>query len=412
MPETCQTNRARNAVFVAIAILCLSGCAQSLGPATPNTATIGTPAKSPDGKNRPARIALLLPFGGMGEPAKIARGMKQAAEMALFEANDPTIQLIAKDDGGTPQGALAATDAAISEGAEIILGPLFGTSAAAAAPIAAKAGVPIVSFSNDASVAGRGVYLMSFLAAEEVDRVVSYAASHGKRRFAALIAADSYGQIVGPAFRAAVAKSGGEIALLETYAPDAASMLASAKRVFQSIADAEKAGSPIDALFVPAGHAQLAQLGPLLAYSGFDSKKVKLLGTSAWDVPVITRDDQLVGGWYAASDPQAWAAFAGKFRKNFGNEPPRLASLAYDATAMALALAKNPAPDRFATAYLTRETGFSGVDGPVRLLPNGLSARGLAVLEIEKYRSVVIDAAPIAPATSRVSSASPDQLSY
>jgi hypothetical protein len=34
------------------------------------------------------------------------------------------------------------------------------------------------------------------------------------------------------------------------------------------------------------------------------------------------------------------------------------------------------------------------------------------VLEIEKYRSVVIDAAPIAPATSRVSGASPDQLSY
>ncbi len=412
MPETYNTDVARSGIAIALAMLCLSGCAQSLGPATPNTASIGTPSKTPDGKSRPARIALLLPFGGMGEPAKIARGMKQAAEMALFEANDPAIQLIAKDDGGTPQGAMAATDAAISEGAEIILGPLFGSSAAAAAPIAAASGVPVVSFSNDASVAGRGVYLMSFLAAEEVDRVISYAASQGKRRFAALIAADSYGQIVGPAFRAAVAKSGGEIALLETYAPDAASMLATAKRVFQGIAEAETAGTPIDALFLPAGHAQLAQLGPLLAYSGFDGQKVKLLGTSAWDVPVISRDDQLVGGWYAASDPQAWAAFARKFRKNFGTEPPRLASLAYDATTMALALAKNSALDRFSTAYLTRETGFSGVDGPVRLLPNGLSARSLAVLEIEKYRSVVIDAPPATPSASRVSSASAGQRSY
>ena len=70
-----------------------------------------------------------------------------------------------------------------------------------------------------------------------------------------------------------------------------------------------------------------------------------------------------------------------------------------------LALAAQPGPGRFSEANLTRLNGFSGVDGPVGLLSDGHSARGLAVLEIEKYRSVVIDPAPQAGDLSRVSNA-------
>ena len=182
--------------------------------------------------------------------------------MALFEADNPAIQLITKDDGGTPAGAMAAADAAISEGAEIILGPLFGKSAAAVQPVAKKANVPVMAFSNDPSIAGNGVYLMSFLASEEVHRVVSFAAAKSKKRFTALIPDTAYGRTVEPAFRSAVAKAGGEIVALKIYPADASGMLASAKSVVAAIADAEKSGSPVDALFVPAGQDQLTQLGP------------------------------------------------------------------------------------------------------------------------------------------------------
>jgi ABC-type branched-subunit amino acid transport system substrate-binding protein len=347
-----------------------------------------------DKKARSVKIALILPLGGYGEPAQIARGMKQAAEMALFEADNPAVQLITKDDTGTPQGAMAAADAAIAEGAEIILGPLFGKSATAIAPIAGKAGVPVVTFSNDPSVAGHGIYLMSFLASDEVNRVIGYAASQGKRRFAALIPETAYGKTVEPSFRSAVSKFGGQIATLETYPADASGRLAAAKKVVQAISDAENSGTPVDGLFVPAEPESIAVLGPLLAYSGLTDSKLKLLGTSAWDVPNISRDESLVGGWYAASDPAGWMAFSEKYRKSFGTAPPRLATLSYDAMTMAFNLATNPGPGRYAPENLTRAQGFSGVDGTVRLTPGGFSQRALAVLEIEKDRSVVIDGPP------------------
>ena len=387
----------------------LAGCSDTIGSQPASTASIahGTaspPASSTGQKTQDAKIALILPLSAAGEAGDIAGGMKQAAELALFEADNPNVHLIVKDDRGTPDGAAAAAQSAIADGGEIILGPLFGKSVAAAALVARKAGVSIVSFSNDPSVAGNGVYLMSYLAAEEVDRVVSYAASKGKKRFAALIPSTPYGQTVEPAFRKAVASAGGEILALEFFATDTSGMLVSAKRVVSIMSQAEKAGNPIEALFVPAGQETIAQLSPLLTYSGIDTHNVKLLGTSAWDMPVLARDEQLIGGWYAASDASGFQLFSQKYAKSFGKAPPRLATLAYDSMTAAMALAKGPKEGRFTAASLTRTNGFAGVDGPLRLQSNGMVERGLAVFEIEKYRSVVIDAAP-QPGSDKLSAA-------
>jgi branched-chain amino acid transport system substrate-binding protein len=415
----CDKSRARlgGILLSAAAAVVVSACAQSgLDQGMPQTASIGaralTAAKPSDAKAKAVKIALILPLGGYGEPAQIARGMKQAAEMALFEADNPAIQLMTKDDGGTPAGAMAAADAAIADGAEIILGPLFGKSASAVAPIASRANVPVIAFSNDPTVAGHGVYLMSFLASEEVNRVVSYASGQGKKRFAALIPDTAYGKTIEPAFRSAVAKSGGDLVAVETYSADASGMLASAKKVVEIINTAEATGAPVDALFVPAGQDQLSQLGPLLSYSGLTTGRLKLLGTSAWDVPILTRDDALIGGWYAASDPAGWTTFAEKYRRTFGTAPPRLATLSYDAMTMALALSANPGPARFSSENLTRSQGFNGVGGVSRLTADGLSSRGLAVLEIEKYRTTVIDAAPqiAAPQAIATSTGVPSRL--
>ena len=111
--------------------------------------------------------------------------MKNAAEMALAEFNNPDIQLLAKDDGGTTGGAQSATQQALAEGAEIILGPLFAQSVAAAGQIARQSGRPVIAFSTDTSVAARGIYLLSFLPESDVERIVGYAAGTGKRSFIA-----------------------------------------------------------------------------------------------------------------------------------------------------------------------------------------------------------------------------------
>lgn len=394
------------AVVLGFAALLLAACSTTMAPTTGPTASIKPPDSSDtEIKRAPVKIALLLPMGGMGETAAIAKSMKQAAEMALFELNDPSVHLITKDDGGTTAGARAATNAALEEGAEIILGPLFADAVKGAAPAARQAGVPVLAFSNDRQVAGHGVYLMSFLAEQEVNRIVSFAAAKGKRRFAALIPDNAYGNAVEPAFRRAVAKTGGRVVVLEKYPATANGMLGPAKRVVEAIKSAEEGLVPVDALFLPGGQEALPQIGPVIAYSGLDTSKVKLLGSGAWDFPSIGRDNAFVGGWYPSPDPIAWRGFAERFAKTFGSPPPRIASVAYDAVGLAIGLTTNAPGNRFTAANLTRPNGFSGVDGIVRFAPNGLAERGLAVLEVQKFGSSVVDPAPSSFQPTKLSAA-------
>jgi len=385
----------------------LAGCSTGgMGPAEPPSASLVPPRGQSQGEIRaPAKIALLLPMGGMGETAAVAKSLKQGAEMALFEVNDPNVELITKDDGGTPARARAAADAAIKEGAEIIIGPLLSQAVEGVTPVAREAKVPVLAFSNNTQVAGEGVYLVNFLAEQEADRIVSYAAAHGKRRFAALIPGDAYGDVTEAAFRKAVERNGGTVAIVERYPLGANGMLAPTKRVVEAIKNGEAQMAPIDALFLPGGQESLPQIGPVIAYSGLDTTKVKLLGTSAWDFPAVGRDTAFVGGWYPSSDPMSWRSFAERFAKTFGTAPPRIASVSYDAVSFAIRLAANPPGARFTSANLTRSNGFSGVDGIVRFNPNGLAERGLAVLEVQKFGSSVVDPAPSSFEATKLSAA-------
>src|SRR5438105_8791584 len=82
------------------------------------------------------KVGLILPLSGAGNAGVAAQSMKNAAEMALAEFQNPNIQLLLKDDAGSPQGANAGAQQAVSEGAEIILGPLFAASVPAVAQVA------------------------------------------------------------------------------------------------------------------------------------------------------------------------------------------------------------------------------------------------------------------------------------
>lgn len=367
------------------------------------------------------KIALLLPMAGFDQVASTAKAMKQAAEMALFEQNNANIQLLVKDDLGTPEGAAAAADQAIREGAEVILGPLLSRSVQGAQSVARGANVPVIAFSNDTSVAGNGTYLMSFLAGEETERIVSFASSRGKKRFAALIPDDAYGHSVEPAFRLAVAKAGGSLSEVVFFPTADSKVLPDVVKRFSLALKAElQSGQRIDAVFVPAGADLLRQVGPHLAYAGFGGGKpgrefqttnlasIKVLGTGAWDFASIGNDAAYVGGWYPGTDPGGMRLFSEQFVKTFGVQPPRIASLSYDAVNVAASIAgEGPAGQRFTTANLTRSNGFSGVDGVFRFETDGLTSRNLAVLEVGNYLADVIDPAPLTLGSAKVSAVEP-----
>jgi branched-chain amino acid transport system substrate-binding protein len=378
-----------------VALLCamLIGACTSGGP----DAATGSLSPEPAKDRPPVKIAVLVPLSAHGQSGIIGKSLKQAAELALFERDNPNLQLIVKDDKGTPEGAKAAAEDALKSGATLIIGPVFAKSVAAAAPVGRKAGVPVIAFSNDRQVAGNGVYLLSFQPGPEVERVIAYAAAQGKRRYAALISQDALGKTVEPVFRDAVTRAGGTVVALETYQGSANAMLEPLRKISAAITAAEAEGAPIDALFIPGGQEHLEMLSRLLPQAQINTQQVKLLGTGGMDYPNAGRDAGLVGAWYPGPDPRGWNDFAQKFAKSYGQSPPRIASLAYDAVSMAIALASGPESERYTQSTITRANGFSGVDGAYRLLADGTANRSLAILEVQRIGAATIEPASSAP---------------
>jgi ABC-type branched-subunit amino acid transport system substrate-binding protein len=344
------------------------------------------------------KVALLVPLSTQGQPGVIAKSLKQAAELALFERDSAKVQLIVKDDKGTPEGAKAAAEDVLKSGAAVILGPLFARSVSAVAPVARKAQVPIVAFSNDRQVAGAGVYLLGFQPAPDVERAVAFAVQKGKRRFAALIPQDVFGKVVEPVFKDAVARAGGTVVALETYPVAANSMLDAVRKVGEAIKAAETESAPVDALFLPGGIEHLDSLGRLLPMAQIDTAKLQVIGTGGMDYPSVARHAALVGAWYPGPEPGGFKDFSQRFAKTYGQAPPRIAALAYDAVNLATALATAPQEQRFTQPNLTRPAGFSGVDGTYRLLSDGTNDRPLAMFALQKSGPTVIEPAPVSAA--------------
>ena len=333
------------------------------------------------------KVALVLPQSASGNAGAAAQSMRNAAELALAEFNTPDIQLVVKDDGGTAQGARAAATAATDEGAKLVLGPLFAHSVASAGQVAKQRNVPMLAFSTDQNVATNGVFLLSFMPESDVDRIVSYAVSQGKRSFAALLPENGYGSVVEAAFQTAVAKAGGRVVGLEHYSSDKAKMSEAIARLASTLPQA-------DALLIPDSAADVQTVVGMLATNGVNLKRLQLLGTGLWDDPAISRDESLSGAWYAAPDDRNYKGFVERYKAKYGSAPVRTASLAYDATALVAALVKTQGPNALTADTFASPTGFSGIDGAFRFKPDGGNERGLAVYKVQPGGAVMVSPAP------------------
>jgi ABC-type branched-subunit amino acid transport system substrate-binding protein len=298
--------------------------------------------------------------------------MKNAAEMALAEFQNPNIQLLIKDDAGSPQGAQQGAQQAVDEGAEIILGPLFALSVPSVAQVARARGISVIGFSTDSSIAGRGVYLLSFLPESDINRIVEYSAGIGKKSFAALLPENAYGNVVEAAFKNAVSRRGGRVVAFEKYASDRATP---ARNVAQQLGQA-------DALLIADDGDSVVATADALTAAGANLRNIQLLGTGLWDNPRVSASPNLQGGLYAAPDPAGFRAFSGRYRTRYGGEPVRTATLAYDAVALVAALARTQGAQRFSADVLQNPSGFAGIDGLFRFRPDGSNERGLAVMRV------------------------------
>lgn len=366
----------------------VTGCAD-VNTTFPGVATPSGPSGQPAGNtigNGPVRIALILPLSAPNG-AVPAQSLRNAAEMAIAEFNSQELTILVKDDKGTPEGAQAAAQEALGEGAEAFLGPLFAPAVSAAASVARGAGRPVLAFSTDASVASKGVYLLSFMPQSDVRRIVDFAVQRGKKSFAALIPQSAYGSVAEAEFTQAVTSGGARLAMSERYQPNKASIDAAVAKI--------KAGTgQVDALFIPDDGNGLPGVGAALQAAGISSRTMQLLGTGVWNEARVFRTAALSGGWFAAPENAGFQNFAQRYRSRFNADPTRIATLAYDATALLSALVRTQGAQRFSDGVLTNASGFAGQDGVFRFRPDGTNDRGLAIYQVGSGSVQVVQPAP------------------
>ena len=333
------------------------------------------------------KAGLILPLSAPGNAGVTAQSMRNAAELALSEFNNPDIQLLVKDDGGGAPGAQQAAQQLLDEGAEIILGPLFAHSVAPVGQLARARNVPVIAFSTDSNVAAPGVYLLSFLPESDVERLVAYAAQQGKRSYAAALPDNPYGTVVEAAFKQSVGRRNGRVVALERYPNDRTQMQATIKNLAQ-------AASGADAIFIPDTADTVPFVVQALNASGVDTRKVQLLGSGLWEDPQIFSSAVLEGAWYAGPDSTGFRNFSGRYRAKYNQDPVRTATLVYDAVALVAALAKTQGERRFSAEVLTNTSGFNGIDGLFRFRREGVNQRGLAVMRVTPTGGQIISPSP------------------
>lgn len=327
------------------------------------------------------RVALLVPMSGPN--AGVGQSIANATTLALMDTKTDKVRITTYD---TALGAAAAANRALAEGNRLILGPLLAEDARAIGPIAARANVPVISFSNDSGVAGGGVYIMGYNPSQAIERVVGFAREKGLSQFAALVPRGTYGERAGNAMLRAVEQAGGTVVSLQTFDRSPASITAAVKKL--------QAASSYDAVLIADSGKVALQVAPIVRKNG--GATARLLGTELWNTEgTLATSPVLRGAWFASVSDIFYGQLAGKYRTRYGSTPFRLSSLGYDAVLLTVRIARDWKPGTpFPAARLRDGGGFSGIDGAFRFGRNGVAERALEVSEVGAGTSTVVAPAP------------------
>ena len=373
-----------------------NGAAPILAPAQPHE-DAQTDDEPKAVTKKTVKVGLLLPLTGRN--AELGKALQDAASVSLFDKyarlsviqQSIKVELLPKDTGDSPEYARKAMQDVIAQGAQIVIGPVFSDATEVAAPIAAAHHIPVLSFSNNrARNASADAYLLGFSPQEQAERVVKFALQRGKRRIAVLVPRSQLGDEVLTAARSAAASAGIILTAEAQYTPQAVGLESAFVKLFPASAGDEV---PFDAILLAEGGSNLNTILRALSARGVTPANVQFLGTGIWDDVTLLRRVNLDKAWFASSEPDVTAQFEERFRANYNYTPPRIASLAYDAVALTVALAVSERP--FTAENLTGNGGFTGpANGIFRLRTDGSTQRGLAVIQVDGSNLKVLSPAP------------------
>lgn len=318
-------------------------------------------------------LGLVLPLSG--DYASYGRAVLQGFTLRLGVLDEPPApyRLLVRDTGGEPARAAEVVRELADEGVMAIIGPLRSVTAAASAPEAQAAGVPMLTLAprQDLEFMGDWICRLGLTPSDQVREIAQYAFDErDHRRFAILYPQDEYGATFKNLFWDEVLARGGEIVGVEGYPPGAADVQAEIKKLvgLYYLSDEERAvieerdrlaRRPQDnaealerpefqdlppyvdfeGLFLPDDAAQVGLILPQLRF--FDVREATLLGTSGWNDPALleiagrdARGAVFPDAFFAGSAFPFVQDFVSRYYATYAAEPDYLAAEGYDAAAI------------------------------------------------------------------------------
>ncbi|MEZ5752784.1 MAG: penicillin-binding protein activator [Paracoccaceae bacterium] len=340
----------------------------------------------------PVIVALLVP-GGSGDQGNevLASSLENAARLAVADLAGVEIDLRVYSTQGSPAMAAQVARQAVDEGARIILGPLHGAEAATVGTAVAADGINVLSFSNNPAIAGNNVFVIGMTPDNAARRILTYAARNDRGRVLLVGENTPAGTLVATAVQRVAPQTGASIVATQSYDFSQQGIVTALPAISQS---ARSSGAQA-LLFTADSAGALPILSQLLPDNRIAPPQFQFMGITRWDIPAATLQLRgLQGGWFTMPDPALTQQFEARYNSAYGTAPHPIAALAYDGVAAIGALINTGSPDAFSAAMLTQGSGFVGVNGVFRLLPDGTNERGLAVATVRDNTYVILDPAP------------------
>ena len=378
-------------IAMAMLAVLLAACARTPEPTTTGANAFAqraseTPAQATPLESTKLKVALLAPVQVAADSKGDQLGLmlERAARLAMQDMTAP-FELDVIDTGtGTP-GIIAATRAAVDGGAKLVVGPIYAADVATASAITLPAGVPMLAFTSDTSRASGGVYTNALTPESDVRAILRHAASLGTRHIVVFAPRGRYGDLALATAKVTMGRLGGQVAYAVRTDGSAEGYVAAARAAAVAVEGA-------DAIYIPeGGKAPRAIMGEL-ARAGVTLGGKRILGSGQWSGADL-KDARLDGALFAANDADAYKRFAYRYEAVHATKPTVTAALAYDAVAIAVALARRSPGRPWTRAAIESSAGFRGATGLFRFKSDGTVERRLAIREVRDGKTSQVKAA-------------------
>ena len=365
------------------------------------------------------RVGMLLPL--TGADARYGNGLKNASMLALNDFNNPNLVLQYYDTQSTPAGARIAIENALNQRADLIIGPLKSLEVQAITDETIYQGVPVIAFSTAQEVLQPTIYTLGLLIDEQVDRIMTYAADQGRKRFALLLPDNGTGAAVARAAVKSAQKNDVAVTVVGFYQPGASDFSGIAKemtnyaqrhdrvaRIKNKLQTAAQTGDTkaahalkklstreglgdvgFDALIIPENGAKLTAAISMFAYYDAAAPQVRFLGTSLWEGNRLNNEAAVASSLYPSVRRPLAGKFASQYYNTFNEKPSSLYTLAYDAVSIANRLAQTRGENL--NEDIVTQGGFGGINDRVRFFADGSNQHSLDVVEIRPEGNIVVD---------------------